>query len=983
MNQTPRDLSEAGFISSLEPNSRPRLRIFGATELVSAEGVPIDDVLRRPKRLALLSYLALGTSGGFQRRDSLLALFWPELDQERARAALRQALYGLGKALGEGVVLKRGAGEVGIDRNRFWCDAVEFDQALENGKDAEALTLYRGDALVGLFVPGAGQELEQWMADARERFRTSAVDSALTLARNALTSRDGSSAARWANWATAHSLDDEKVTRAAMSLLAATGDRAGALRTYDNLASRLRAEFETNPSAETSTLAASIRHGKGESAPPPRVEVIRADHPREIPQPPVVETQHLERSAQPKNKPDRRIAAAVAAAIGVVTIAVSLVLFSRPSPLARLKGHTVFVGPITSPAGAGLDDLANAMPAILTEQLARSDGIRVIDRMRALELHAQRRSSPDSARATVIAARDAGADVVLSGSLQLSRNGSVQLRLSARDVLGHGTISEFEVTGRSTSEIVSHALGDVASIAHSTGAGRTTPQAWRLYEGGLRALATGETRTASELLTDALTLDSAHALAAFYLTTALDRLGETPSTEILRRSVRLSSNASPVDRLRIRARWAEVTNDPLVGQLFDSLVQLAPQDPEANLNAGMARVRNGDFLRAVPFFKQVVHLDSSSRARVGETCLACKALLLLTTTYALSDSTEALVNTLRELAAWEPNNADHWRGLSMTLARLGRFGEMRAARKRELELRPKDSLTLPMDDANVAIAVENYEGADQIFRRVLSAPKSTASDKEDALWWLAISLRQQGRQSEALRCIQRLRAMDSPTSPSIAAMLHHAHIYAELGEWERARILFDSASRQPGLGADLASAYGRQRAWTLTHVARARVARGDTLGVMELADTVRNLGQLSLFGRDWKLHHYIRAQMFEARGDFENAIASYRASIYSPTLGFTSANFRLGWLLIERRRPREAIPILSAALHGGRDASNLYITATEIHELLAKAFELSGSRDSAAVHYAAVAKAWKNADPRLRPRGAAAAERVLQLRAEI
>src|ERR1051325_3958230 len=69
-------------------------RLLGALHLTDAEGREVQSLLTRPRRLALLAYLAAATPRGFHRRDSLLALFWPELDQEHGRAALGQALHG-------------------------------------------------------------------------------------------------------------------------------------------------------------------------------------------------------------------------------------------------------------------------------------------------------------------------------------------------------------------------------------------------------------------------------------------------------------------------------------------------------------------------------------------------------------------------------------------------------------------------------------------------------------------------------------------------------------------------------------------------------------------------------------------------------------------------------------------------------------------------------------------------------------------------
>ncbi|MGH7526162.1 MAG: hypothetical protein ACREMX_05615, partial [Gemmatimonadales bacterium] len=71
------------------------LHTFGRVELKSSNGHEIRAVLAQPKRAALLTYLAAAQPRGFQRRDALLALFWPELDQDRARAALRKAVHHL------------------------------------------------------------------------------------------------------------------------------------------------------------------------------------------------------------------------------------------------------------------------------------------------------------------------------------------------------------------------------------------------------------------------------------------------------------------------------------------------------------------------------------------------------------------------------------------------------------------------------------------------------------------------------------------------------------------------------------------------------------------------------------------------------------------------------------------------------------------------------------------------------------------------
>src|SRR2546425_3352382 len=136
-----------------------RLRTLGAVDLKDSEGRELRPLLTQPKRLALLTYLALAGSSGFRRRDTVVALFWPELDEEHARGSLRQALSFLRRSLGEGVIVSRGEEEIGVDRAALRCDATALMEACEAGRDAEALDLFQGDFLDGFFVSEAGPEL--------------------------------------------------------------------------------------------------------------------------------------------------------------------------------------------------------------------------------------------------------------------------------------------------------------------------------------------------------------------------------------------------------------------------------------------------------------------------------------------------------------------------------------------------------------------------------------------------------------------------------------------------------------------------------------------------------------------------------------------------------------------------------------------------------------------------------------------------------
>src|SRR2546427_8346982 len=137
-------------------------RMLGTLHLTDAAGHEVKGLLTRSHRLALLAYLAASTPRRFHRRDSLLALFWPELDQEHARAALRQALHVVRGALGSDVVVTRGDEEIGLNVHHLRCDVVAFDQAIAAAQFDEALDLYHGNLLEGFFIPGAG-EFERWL----------------------------------------------------------------------------------------------------------------------------------------------------------------------------------------------------------------------------------------------------------------------------------------------------------------------------------------------------------------------------------------------------------------------------------------------------------------------------------------------------------------------------------------------------------------------------------------------------------------------------------------------------------------------------------------------------------------------------------------------------------------------------------------------------------------------------------------------------
>ena len=233
------------------------LRTLGALDL-RADGRELRSILAQPRRLALLAYLAIRSSQGFRQRDELLALFWPEYTDERARAALNRAVYYLRRSLGTGILLSRGDDEVGLAADRFRCDAAEFEAAARSAQHAAALELYRGDLLSGFHASDA-PGFERWLESERERMRLLAQRSAWAVADATWLEGDHVAAAKWARRVLELSPWDEAAVQQVIRLFDGMGDRASAVHVYEQFALRMAAELELSPSPETGALIEAIR----------------------------------------------------------------------------------------------------------------------------------------------------------------------------------------------------------------------------------------------------------------------------------------------------------------------------------------------------------------------------------------------------------------------------------------------------------------------------------------------------------------------------------------------------------------------------------------------------------------------------------------------------------------------------------------------------------------------------------------------------
>jgi DNA-binding SARP family transcriptional activator/TolB-like protein len=339
-----------------------RIQLFGMVDLRAPGPAGGQGLLHRPKLVALLAYLLLAQPRGFHRRDEIVARFWPESDHAHARAALRQALHQLRRALGTEAVSSRGDDEVAIATDAVWCDVLAFERAIEGGRLADALELYRGPLLSAFHVP-ALVEVERWLERERERLGRRAVVAASVLAERAEAASDAAAAVTWAGRILELAPHDEDALRTAMRCLALGGSPVEALRACEAFAVRLREELELEVSAETRALEASIRARVGSAA------LVAMDRP-------AIGMAGREPAGSRVRR--RRAAMAGTAALAVLALLATFGALWRPVGPA-LQPHRLAVLPFAVSGGHDVEYLREGLADVLGTRLDGAGELAVVD----------------------------------------------------------------------------------------------------------------------------------------------------------------------------------------------------------------------------------------------------------------------------------------------------------------------------------------------------------------------------------------------------------------------------------------------------------------------------------------------------------------------------------------------------------------------------------------------------------------------------
>ena len=254
----------------------PALRLFGGVELKTSAGsaVPIP----RKKAQALLAYLACHP-GEAQPRGKLATLFWPEMDDQQARANLRKALFVLRSPLSTVRSSLRIEEEaVALDVTALDVDVLTF-QRLARRADLEALQqaadLYRGHLLEGLGV--SETPFEEWLREERERLRELALETLARLLGHQAKSDHPAAAIATALRLLALDPLQEAVHRTLMRIYARQGRRDAALRQYQSCVDTIRRELSMEPETETRELYQEILRGRAMPSEAARTAVASLD----------------------------------------------------------------------------------------------------------------------------------------------------------------------------------------------------------------------------------------------------------------------------------------------------------------------------------------------------------------------------------------------------------------------------------------------------------------------------------------------------------------------------------------------------------------------------------------------------------------------------------------------------------------------------------------------------------------------------------
>jgi DNA-binding SARP family transcriptional activator/TolB-like protein len=535
--------------------------------VADATGAPMGGAAAQRRVLAFLSALAVAGDGGLSR-DRIAALLWPDADTDRARHSVTQALYAARRALRADDLFEAGS-DIRLNRKVVTSDVLEFQAALESGEHERAVALYQGSFLEGFFLSGS-PEFEQWSSAQRARLEDGVVVALAALATRSEDVKDFRGAVEWRKRLAALRPLDSAVAADLMRVLAAAGDRAGAIRHAEVHAILLREELGIEPDAGVIALAARLREPApvqelGVDAPSPAPETIGASASEMVrtapgqPAPGVVDpapsepapAATLKIDALPSRRTGHRLGRLLATprfrwmaagTVGFLAVVAAALVWSgqsaspasrRPATEVRLR-QTVVVAPFRV-AGASdeLSYLSDGLVELLSVRLSDDSAARSVDAGAVLSTWRTARIGGDvdmSRETAVRLAASLGAERVVIGSVVGTPRRAI-LSASVVTVATGAVVGAASVEGptdslttlvdRLAARLLVQAAGEDGTLTDHT---TESLSALRAFLAGQAAFRRNDYDEAMGAYERALRRDTSFALAALQLVRSADRL---------------------------------------------------------------------------------------------------------------------------------------------------------------------------------------------------------------------------------------------------------------------------------------------------------------------------------------------------------------------------------------------------------------------------------------------------------------------------
>ena len=230
-----------------------RLQLFGRPQLLDGE----DKVeITSRKGLALLAYLSLAAQGEVSR-DELAALLWPDVEDGRSRANLRNLLYELNKTpLADWLTV--GSEAVGLQLANKAIDVCQFLACVDQGDLETAVAHYHGPFLQGFYLSN-NDPFAEWQQMTADRLQQKMISALAQLGETAVAQQNYEQAEQYARQQIELDNLQESAWRQLVWAQTQNGQREQALNSYNELCQLLFTELAIEPAPETVALVEQIR----------------------------------------------------------------------------------------------------------------------------------------------------------------------------------------------------------------------------------------------------------------------------------------------------------------------------------------------------------------------------------------------------------------------------------------------------------------------------------------------------------------------------------------------------------------------------------------------------------------------------------------------------------------------------------------------------------------------------------------------------